>query len=127
MSMDESILIESIEQEKLNKIVQEITFGFQKISEEAIKVTDGIIESMRIIMRSLNPTLKSLSDMINRMIREEEENEHLRQEAIQLHLVSKKVISLSYRGGKVGNKNMNRIKKQMFYYYKRNSKSRTRN
>lgn len=122
--MNENILIE---QEKLNKIVQEITFGFQKISEEAIKITDGIIESMRIIMRSLNPTLKSLSDMINRMIREEEENEHLRQEAIQLHLVSKRVVSLSYRGGKVGNKNMNRIKKQMFYYYKRNSKSRTRN
>lgn len=124
MSMDENILIE---QEKLNKIIQELTFGFQKISEEAIKVAERITESIGVVMESFNPTLKSLSDTINRIIREEEENEHLRQDAIQLHLVSKKVISLSYRGGKVGNKNLNRIKKQMFYYYKRNSKSRTRN
>lgn len=127
MSMDENILIELIEQEKLNKIIQELTFGFQKISEEAIKVVERITESIGVVMESFNPTLKSLSDTINRIIREEEENEHLRQDAIQLHLVSKKVISLSYRGGKVGNKNLNRIKKQMFYYYKRNPKSRTRN
>lgn len=124
MSMDENILIE---QEKLNKIIQELTFGFQKISEEAIKVAERITESIVVVMESFNPTLKSLSDTINRIIREEEENEHLRQDAIQLHLVSKKVISLSYRGGKVGNKNLNRIKKQMFYYYKRNPNSRTRN
>lgn len=124
MSMDENILIE---QEKLNKIIQELTFGFQKISEEAIKVVERITESIGVVMESFNPTLKSLSDTINRIIREEEENEHLRQDAIQLHLVSKKVIFLSYRGGKVGNKNLNRIKKQMFYYYKRNPNSRTRN
>lgn len=122
--MDENILIE---QEKLDEIVQELTLAFQKVGEEAIKVAERITESVVIVMRSLNPALKSLSDMVNRMIMEEEENEYLRQEAIRLHFVSRRVVSLSYRGGKVGNKNMNRIKKQMFYYYKRNPDSSTGN
>lgn len=122
--MDENILIE---QEKLDEIVQELTLVFQKVGEEAIKITERITESVVVVMRSLNPALKSFSDMVNRMIKEEEENEYLRQKAIQLHLVSRRVVSLSYRGGKVGNKNMNRIKKQMFYYYKGNPDSSTRN
>ena len=124
MSMNENILIE---QEKLDEIVQKLTLAFQRVNEEAIKITKEITESIGVVMRSLNPALKSFSDMVNKMIREEEKNEHLRQEAIQLHLVSKRVVSLSYRGGKVGNKNMNRIKKQVFYYYKRNPNSSTRN
>lgn len=122
--MDENILIE---QEKLDEIVQELILAFQKISEEAIKVTERITESVVVVMKSLNPALKSFSDMVNKMIMEEEENEYFRREVIRLHLVSRRVVSLSYRGDKVGNKNMNRIKKQMFYYYKRNPNSSTRN
>lgn len=119
--MDKNILIE---QGKLDEVVQELTRAFQVANKEAIKVVERITESMVEVLRSLNPALKSFSDMVNGMIMEEEKNEHLRQEAIQLHLVSKKVVFLSYRGGKVGNKNMNRIKKQMFYYYKRNPRQR---
>ena len=117
----------SIEQEKLDKIIQELNFVFQKVSEEAIKVSERITESIGVVMESFNPALKSFSDMVNGIIMKEEKNEHLRQEAIQLHLVSKRIVSLSYRCGKVGNKNMNRIKKQMLYYYKRNPNTRTRN
>ena len=117
----------SIEQEKLDKIIQELTFVFQKVSEEVIKVAERITESIGVVMESFNPALKSFIDLINRRVMEEEKNEHLRQEAIQLHLVSKRIVSLSYHCGKVGNKNMNRIKKQMFYYYKRNPNTRTRN
>lgn len=119
----------SIEQEKLDKIIEELNFVFQKISEEAIKIAERITESISIgvVMESFNPVLKSFSDMVGEIIMKEEKNEHLRQEAIQLHLVSKRIVSLSYRCGKVGNKNMNRIKKQMFYYYKRNPNTRTRN
>lgn len=124
MSMDKNI---SIEQEKLDKIIQELNFVFQKVSEEAIKVAERITESIGVVMESFNPALKSFSDMVKGIIMKEEKNEHLRQEAIQLHLVSKRIVSLSYRCGKVGNKNMNRIKKQMFYYYKRNPNTRTRN
>lgn len=116
-----------IESEKWDETVQELTLAFQKASKEAIKIAERITESIGVIMGSLNPTLQSFKNMVNRIILEGEKDEHLRQEAIQLHLVSKKVVSLSYRGGKVGNKNLNRIKKQMFYYHKRNSKSRTRN
>ena len=122
--MDKNI---SIEQEKLDKIIEELTFVFQKVSEEAIKVAERITESLEVVMESFNPALKSFSDMVKGIIMKEEKNEHLRQEAIQLYLVSKRIISLSYRCGKVGNKNMNRIKKQMFYYYKRNPNTRTRN
>lgn len=118
--MNENILIE---QEKWNEIVQELTQAFQVANKEAIEITERITESIVEVMKSLNPALKSFSDMVNEMIMEEK-NEHLRQEAIQLHLVSKKVVFLSYRDGKVGNKNMNRIKKQMFYYYKRNPRQR---
>ena len=119
----------SIEQEKLDKIIEELNFVFQKISEEAIKIAERITESISIgvVMESFNPVLKSFSDMVGGIIMKEEKNEHLRREAIQLHLVSKRIVSLSYRCGKVGNKNMNRIKKQMFYYYKRNPNTRTRN
>ena len=126
MSMNGNI---SIEQEKLDKIIEELNFVFQKISEEAIKIAERITESISIgvVMESFNPVLKSFSDMVGEIIMKEEKNEHLRQEAIQLHLVSKRIVSLSYRCGKVGNKNMNRIKKQMFYYYKRNPNTRTRN
>lgn len=119
--MDRNILIE---QGKWDEIVQELTRAFQVANKEAIEIAERITGSMVEILRSLNPALKSFSDMVNEMIREEEKNEHLRQEAIQLHLVNKKVVFLSYRGGKVGNKNMNRIKKQMFYYYKRNPRQR---
>lgn len=119
--MNENILIGP---EKLDKIVQELTSAFQVANKEAIKVAERITESIVEVMRSLNPALKSFSNMVNEMIMEEEKNEHLRQDAIQLHLVSKKVVFLSYRGGKVGNKNMNRIKKQMFYYHKRNPRQR---
>ena len=117
----------SIEQEKLDKIIEELNFVFQKVSEEAIKIAERITESIGVVMESFNPALKSFSDMVEGIIMKEEKNEHLRQEAIQLHLVSKRIVSLSYRCGKVGNKNMNRIKKQMFYYYKRNPNTRTRN
>lgn len=116
-----------IEKEKWDETVQELTLTFQVASKEAIRIAEGITESIRVIMESFNPALKSLSDMVNRIIREEGENEHLRQEATQLHLVSKRVVSLSYRGDKVGNKNMNRIRKQVFRYYKRNPHSSTRN
>ena len=111
----------------MDKIIQELNFVFQKVSEEAIKVSERITESIGVVMESFNPALKSFSDMVNGIIMKEEKNEHLRQEAIQLHLVSKRIVSLSYRCGKVGNKNMNRIKKQMLYYYKRNPNTRTRN
>ena len=119
--MNENILIK---QGKWDEIVQELIRAFQVANKEAIKVAERITESMVEVLRSLNPALKSFSDMVNEMIMEEEKDEYLRQEVIQLHLVSKKVVSLSYRGGKVGNKNMNRIKKQMFYYYKRNPRQR---
>lgn len=119
--MNENILIK---QGKWDEIVQELIRAFQMANKEAIKVAERITESMVEVLRSLNPALKSFSDMVNEMIMEEEKDEYLRQEVIQLHLVSKKVVSLSYRGGKVGNKNMNRIKKQMFYYYKRNPRQR---
>lgn len=116
-----------IEQEKLDEIVQELTLAFQVANKEAIRIAERITESVGVVMGSLNPALKSLGNMVNGVIMEEKKNEYLRQDAIQLHLVSKKVVSLSYRGGKVGNKNMNRIKKQMFYYYKRNPNSSKRN
>ena len=119
--MNENILIK---QGKWDEIVQELIRAFQVANKEAIKVAERITESMVEVLRSLNPALKSFSDMVNEMIMEEEKDDYLRQEVIQLHLVSKKVVSLSYRGGKVGNKNMNRIKKQMFYYYKRNPRQR---
>ena len=127
MGMNENIKNALIESEKWDETVQELTLAFQMASKEAIKITERITESIRVVMGSLNPALKSFSDMVNRIIIEGEKDEHLRQEAIQLHLVSKKVVFLSYRGGKVGNKNMNRIKKQMFYFYKRNHNSSTGN
>lgn len=116
-----------IESKKWDETIQELTRAFQVANKEAIGIAERITESVVEVMRSLNPVLKSFGDMVNEIIMKEEENEHLRKDAIQLHLVSKRVVSLSYRGGKVGNKNMNRIKKQMFYYYKRNPNSRTRN
>lgn len=113
-----------IESEKWDETVQELTLAFQMASKEAIRIAERVTESIGVIMGSFNPTLQSISNMVNRIIVEKGKDEYLRQEAIQLHLVSKKVVSLSYRGGKVGNKNMNRIKKQMFYYYKRNPRQR---
>lgn len=119
--MNENILIE---QEKWDEIVQELTQAFQVANKEAIEIIKRITESIVEVMRYLNPALKSFTDMVNEIIVEKRKDEHLRQDAMQLHLVSKKVVSLSYRGDKVGNKNMNRIKKQMFYYYKRNPRQR---
>lgn len=127
MSMNRYIKNALIEQGKWDGTVQELTLAFQIASKEAIRIVERITESIEVVMRSFNPTLQSISDMVNGIIMEKRKDEHLRQDAIQLHLVSKRVIFLSYRGGKVGNKNLNRIKKQMFYYYKRNPKSRTRN
>ena len=116
-----------IESKKWDETIQELTLAFQKANKEAIKIAEEITKSIGVIMESLYPTLQPFKNMVNRIILEGEKDEHLRQEAIQLHLVSKKVVSLSYRCDKVGNKNMNRIKKQMFYYYKRNHNSSTRN
>lgn len=126
MSMDKYIKDVLIEQEKWGETVQELTLAFQMASKEAIRIAERITESIGVVMRSFNPALQSISDMVNKIIVESGKDEHLRQEAIQLHLVSKRVVFLSYRNDKVGNKNMNRIKKRVFYYYKRNPNTSTR-
>lgn len=74
------------------------------IGEAFSKVLIGLTPMMKLLTRSIESIKKDDADMAK---------------ALELGLVSHKVVQLSYRRDRTGNKNMNQIRKELKLYGKR--------
>lgn len=83
-------------------------------------LTESIREMVNSIMENLSPTFSQLVECINRI----QEERRMMEKTVELGLVSWRVVDLAYhKRGRVSKKNMNRIRKALALYEKRNPNS----
>lgn len=88
--------------------------AFAKMGEEFAMATKAIVDAFSKALVSLHSTMESLTSLIESI----KEDDADRTKALELGLVSHKVVQLSYRRDRTGNKNMNRIRKELKIYGK---------
>lgn len=100
----------SVEIDRLSKALTKFGQGFAQC-------TEAIGDAFRIVADSwCSPVVEALGKLME--VYHKDEND--RQRALELGLVSRRVVDLSYREGQVGNKNLNRIRKSLALWDKRN-------
>lgn len=92
--------------------------AFAKMGEGFAMATKAIVDAFSKALVSLHPTMESLTSLIE-FIKKIKKDDADRAKALELGLVSHKVVQLSYRRDRTGNKNMNRIRKELKIYGKR--------
>lgn len=89
--------------------------AFAKMGEGFAMAAKAIVDAFSKILVGLTPTMESLTRLIESIKRDDAD----RAKALELGLVSHKVVQLSYQRGRTGKKNMNRIRKELKLYGKR--------
>ena len=91
--------------------------AFAKMSEEFGMAAKAIGDAFSKVLMGLTPMpmMESLTRLIESIKRDDAD----RAKALELGLVSHKVVQLSYRRDRTGKKNMNRIRKEINIYEKR--------
>lgn len=99
---------------ELNRL-SEFSFKIGKMGESLRMATDATVKIFSKIETSFSPPVDSLLWSI----KSDEINEIDRAKALKLGLVNHRIVQLSYRKGRTGHKNMNRIRKELYLYAKR--------
>lgn len=86
-----------------------------KMGEGLAMAVKAIVDAFSKVLVGLTPTMESLTRLIESIKRDDAD----RAKALELGLVSHKVVQLSYRRDRTGKKNMNRIRKEINIYEKR--------
>lgn len=89
--------------------------AFVKMGEGFAMAAKAIVDAFSKVLVGLTPTMESLTRLIESIKRDDAD----RAKALELGLVSHKVVQLSYRRNRTGKKNMNRIRKEINIYGKR--------
>lgn len=89
--------------------------AFAKMGEGLAMAVKAIVDAFSKVLVGLTPTMESLTHLIESIKRDDAD----RAKALELGLVSHKVVQLSYRRDRTGKKNMNRIRKEINIYGKR--------
>lgn len=89
--------------------------AFAKMGEGLAMAVKAIVDAFSKVLVGLTPTMESLTRLIESLKRDDAD----RVKALELGLVSHKVVQLSHRGDRTGKKNMNRIRKEINIYEKR--------
>lgn len=89
--------------------------SFSKIGEGLGMAADAMVE----IFSKIGTSFSSIVDSLLWSIKSDEINEIDRAKALKLGLVNHRIVQLSYRKGRTGHKNMNRIRKELYLYAKR--------
>lgn len=89
--------------------------AFTKMGEGLAMAVKAIVDAFSKVLVGLTPTMESLTHLIESIKRDDAD----RAKALELGLVSHKVVQLSYRRDRTGKKNMNRIRKEINIYGKR--------
>lgn len=89
--------------------------AFYKMRESLSMAADAMVR----IFSKVGTSLTSGVDSLLQSIKSDEINEIDRAKALKLGLVNHRIVQLSYRKGRTGNKNMNRIRKELYLYAKR--------
>lgn len=91
--------------------------AFDKIGEGFGMAVKAIVDAFSKVLMGLTsmPMMESLTRLIESIKRDDAD----RAKALELGLVSHKVVQLSYRRDRTGKKNMNRIRKEINIYEKR--------
>lgn len=106
----------SVEMERLSKALTKIGQGFAQCAK-------AIGDAFRKVAELyFSPLVSGISEYLAELKKDEKD----RQRALELGLVSRRVVDLSYRKDRVGNKNLNRIRKSLALWDKRNKPHKTR-
>lgn len=89
--------------------------AFAKMNEGLAMAVKAIVDTFSKVLVGLTPTMESLTRLIESIKKDDAD----RAKALELGLVSHKVVQLSYRRDRTGKKNMNRIRKEINIYGKR--------
>lgn len=89
--------------------------AFAKMGEGLAMAVKAIVDAFSKVLVGLTPTMESLTRLIESLKRDDAD----RAKALELGLVSHKVVQLSHRRNRTGKKNMNRIRKEINIYEKR--------
>lgn len=100
-----------------NDEMNRLSKAFAKMGEGFAMATKAIVDAFSKALVSLHPTMESLTSLIE-FIKKIKKDDADRAKALELGLVSHKVVQLSYRRDRTGNKNMNRIRKELKIYGK---------
>ena len=95
-----------------------------RLSEAFAKMSEGFGMTAKAIGDAFSKVLMGLTPMpmmksLTRLIESIKKDDADRTKALELGLVSHKVVQLSYRRDRTGKKNMNRIRKEINIYGKR--------
>lgn len=95
-----------------------------RLSEAFAKIGEGLGMAAKAIRDAFSKVLMGLTPMpmmesLTRLIESIKKDDANRTKALELGLVSHKVVQLSYRRDRTGKKNMNRIRKEINIYGKR--------
>lgn len=105
----------SVEMERLSKALTEIGQGFAQCAK-------AIGDAFRKVAELyFSPLVSGISEYLAELKKDEKDRER----ALELGLVSRRVVDLSYRKDRVGNKNLNRIRKSLALWDKRNKPTKT--
>lgn len=106
----------SVEMERLSKALTEIGQGFTQCAEA---IGDAF---RKVAEQYFSPLVSGIGEYLAELKKDEKDRER----ALKLGLVSRRVVDLSYRKDRVGNKNLNRIRKSLALWDKRNKPYKTR-
>lgn len=106
----------SVEMERLSKALTEIGQGFAQCAEA---IGDAF---RKVAEQYFSPLVSGIGEYLAQVKKDEAD----RQRALELGLVSRRVVDLSYRKDRVGNKNLNRVRKFLALWDKRNKPHKTR-
>lgn len=102
----------------------DLSVEMNRLSEAFAKIGEGLAMAAKVIGDAFSKVLMGLTPMpkmesLTRLIESIKRDDADRAKALELGLVSHKVVQLSYRRDRTGNKNMNRIRKEINIYEKR--------
>ena len=102
----------------------DLSVEMNHLSEAFAKMGEGLGMAAKAIGDAFSKVLISLTSMpmmesLTRLIESIKRDDADRTKALELALVSHKVVQLSYRRDRTGKKNMNRIRKEINIYGKR--------
>lgn len=99
----------------LSDEMNRLSEAFAKVGEGFAMAAKAIGDAFSKVLIDLTPMMESLTRLIESIKRDDAD----RTKALELGLVSYKVVQLSYRRDRTGKKNMNRIRKELKLYGKR--------
>ncbi len=102
----------------------DLSVEMNRLSEAFAKIGEGLGMTAKAIGDAFSKVLIGLTPMpmmesLTRLIESIKRDDADRTKALELGLVSHKVVQLSYRRDRTGKKNMNRIRKEINIYGKR--------